>query len=297
MLIHQLDSPRLVRFDDLNPRWGVVPKSTEPGYMRWLVSYGGGPEGYVNYGSETGLLTDYLVVGLMGMPRAQRQFGLHIHTITEIYVILAGHVESLEPEGGGSIAGPMDLVFIPPGAPHCVRTVGAEDVLLLWIHDAQEPNGAARYVDSPDLVGTDFPRARVLAHDALEPSWNGRGAKEPGRMRSTVSYIGGETGQVNFNRGVAEPSSRVALGHTVVPAYNTETSEAWSQTRYCVIVGGRARLAGHPELGDAASLDCFVVPPRCEVGLRSLGPEPLSYLWLMEGVEAQLEPSPEAPQD
>src|ERR1700742_2388688 len=126
-----LTQPAVVRFADLEARWHT-PRATEPGYLRWLVSYVGGPGGHTHPSPETGPLSERYVIGLMGLPAGNRQAGLHIHSVTEIYVLLRGCVKSLEAGGRTLVAGPGDCLRIPAGAPHGVRAVGDNDVLLVW---------------------------------------------------------------------------------------------------------------------------------------------------------------------
>ena len=59
---------------------------------------------------------------------------MHVHSVTEIYVILKGEAESFDGVGNKHRAGPMDCLYIPAGVPHGVRTVGGEDLDLIWLH-------------------------------------------------------------------------------------------------------------------------------------------------------------------
>jgi hypothetical protein len=48
--IEQIVNPptaSIIRYRDLEPQWHV-PGAKEPGFMRWLISWVGGPKGYVN---------------------------------------------------------------------------------------------------------------------------------------------------------------------------------------------------------------------------------------------------------
>jgi hypothetical protein len=85
----------------------------------------------------------------MRMPVGNRQAGVHVHSVTEIYVILRGEVESFDGVGNRHRAGPLDCLYIPAGVPHGVRTVGAVDLELIWVHDAIERVGVSSYLDGP----------------------------------------------------------------------------------------------------------------------------------------------------
>ncbi len=94
-------------------------------FIPLVVLLHGGAEGYLNENRETGLISDRGHAGIMHLTSGCRQFGVHEHTITEIYVILQGEVESIEP-GRTQKAGPLDVLYMPPKAPHAVRASGDE---------------------------------------------------------------------------------------------------------------------------------------------------------------------------
>ena len=146
----------VVRFDSLDPRWGTM-HAREPGHYRWLISYYGGGEGYLNENRSTGLISDRGHAGIMHLTSGCRQFGVHEHTVTEIYVILQGEVESIEP-GRTQKAGPLDALYMPPKAPHAVRASGDEDVVLFFCHDAGEQIGKSIYYDESDDRWSSPPR-------------------------------------------------------------------------------------------------------------------------------------------
>ena len=136
----------IVRHRDLEPFWGVK-RATEPGFMRSLVTWMGGPEGYINTNVAQAISSRHCAVGIMDMAVGNRQPGVHVHTMNEIYVILDGQVESIDGVGNRHIAGPLDCLFIPTGVPHGVRTIGDVDVRLLWINDDLEKWGEAVYLE------------------------------------------------------------------------------------------------------------------------------------------------------
>jgi hypothetical protein len=101
-------SLRIIRNLDLEPAWNVK-QAKEPGFMRSLISWAGGPEGYLNENPEKAVISDRCAVGLMRMPVGNRQAGV----------------------------------------PHAVRTTDDEDLQLIWVHDALEKNGTPVYLDRP----------------------------------------------------------------------------------------------------------------------------------------------------
>jgi len=276
-----LDAPRAVRFDQLRPAWGKAERSDEAGYIRWLLSYVGGPPGWLEERPESGLIGDRSVLGLMGLPAGQRQFGLHCHPTAEIYLILAGRVESIEAEGVRRALGPLDCLYIPPEAPHCVRALGDEDVLLLYAHDDHERLGAARYIEDSDpaLIGP-APHPEVIAIDRLAPRWGAERAREPGHRRWSVSWVGGAEPLLDHNPERSARNQRVALGMTAIEAGGSTPEEAWDAVRYLFVHAGRLAVEGHPELAALGPRDVLVVPPGCACGLRPLGLEPARVLWL-----------------
>lgn len=279
----ELTEPRLVRFEELVPGWNEAKCSTEPGFLRWLSTYVGGPPGYLHEHPAPGLVGRHSVMGIMGLPVGQRQWGLHRHTTTEIYLILRGRVESLEAEGVTQSMGPMDLLYIPADAPHAVRTVGDEDVLLMYVHDEHEALGASRYYadDDPSHARPSI-HPTVVRWDDLEPWWGAPQAKEAGHMRWSVTWVGGGDGRLNLNRGRAAHSDVAALGATVISVANVETPQRWDTVRYIQIVEGRVRVEGHPELGELKPLDVLVVPSGYPHALRPVGVEPATVVWFHE---------------
>ena len=131
-------SIRIVRNRDLEPYWGVF-RAKEPGFMRLLITWMGGPDGTINTNPGVAIESRHCAVGLMDMGPGNRQPGVHTHTMTEIYVILQGMVESFDGVGNRHLAGPLDCLYIPKGVPHGVRTVGDAHVKLLWVNSTTRP--------------------------------------------------------------------------------------------------------------------------------------------------------------
>ncbi len=76
----------LVRDADLEPSWDLK-RATEPGFLRTLTTWVGGPEGYINSNLTASVQSKRCAVGLMRMPVGNRQPGVHVHSITEIYIV------------------------------------------------------------------------------------------------------------------------------------------------------------------------------------------------------------------
>jgi mannose-6-phosphate isomerase-like protein (cupin superfamily) len=289
MKVTELKEPRLIRWRDLAPRW-VVPHSKEPGYLRFNLSYVGGPEGFVNINTETDLISLRTSIGLMWMPAGQRQFGLHRHTVCESYVILQGAVDSLGPSVDADKishdrADTMDCLHMPIGAPHASRTVGDEDVMLLWFHDALERDDAAVYYDEDDPELAGLPATRYVEWKSLEPSWDAPGAKEPGTMQMLTSFIGGAEGHVHHNRAQGIVSDRNAAGTVEIPVGNAEHPQAREMVRYCLVTSGTAAVVDHPEIGVAEKWDMLVMPQNEPFAIRAVGIEPLRMVWILEAPE------------
>lgn len=200
-----------------------------------------------------------------------------------MYQILRGQVESIEGEGQRQRLGPMDVLYIPEQSPHCVRTVGDEDVLLMYVHDEHEPLGASKYVPDgdPSLDDPD-PHPSVIRWDDLAPSWDAPAATEAGHLRWSVSWVGGSDGALNLNPETAARHDRVALGATVITAANAAGPERWDTVRCLQVAKGRVVVEGRPELGLIEPLDVLVVPRGYPHTLRAVGLEGATVIWWHE---------------
>ncbi len=278
-----LAAPVVLRFDDLDRPWDIAPRSNQPGHLRWLMTYVGGPPGHLHEHPETGLVAERAIMGMMGLPVGQRQYGLHRHTTTEIYLVLRGRVESIESQGHRQIAGPLDLLYIPAEAAHAVRTVGDEDALVLFLHDEHERLGESRYVTDDDASLVDDPlRPQLVRWDDLEPWWDAADARTAGRLRWSVAWIAPENGAVAINPGGSAVSPTVAMGATTILASQVAPPASWPLFRYLRVIEGRARIVEHPALGTLEPYDAVIVPPDHVHSLRPVGLDPLRVVWFHE---------------
>jgi mannose-6-phosphate isomerase-like protein (cupin superfamily) len=110
----------IIRYVDLEPQWHV-PGAKEPGFMRYLINWTGGPAGHINPNRGTAVVSENTVVGMMNLPVGQRQKGLHYHSVCEIYIILRGNLEGYDGRGHITRVGPLDCMVIPAGVPRKFR--------------------------------------------------------------------------------------------------------------------------------------------------------------------------------
>ncbi len=270
---------RIVRSDDLEPSW-TVKQAKEPGFMRSLITWVGGPEGFINTNPGVAVETGRCVTGLMRMPPGNRQAGVHVHSVTEVYVILEGRCESFDGEGRRHVAGPLDCLYIPAGVPHGVRTVGHEDLELIWVHDAIERWGVSQYLEGPGPFPAED-EVRLIRIDDLEPQWTAPGANETGTLRWMVNWVAGPDGR-NHNPGVAVINPQLALGLTVVDPWNRHLPRRHGGDESYVVLSGAAIVEIGTERHRIGRLDALHRPAGCEAGLRNAGDAPLYLLWVRD---------------
>lgn len=272
----------IVRYRDLEPTWHV-PGAKEPGFMRWLISWTGGPPGYVNPSKESAVISEKTVSGLMYLPVGQRQKGLHYHSVTEIYIVLKGELTSYDGKGQTHRAGPLDCVYIPKGVPHGVRNSGNVDVELIWVHDGIEKIGTSVYYMDGIVTGPpQVDEISIVNFRDLEPSYEAHRAKEIGVSRSMISWVGGGEGEENYNRGIAVESDKVSIGMTMLqPAQKSVPHLHADAETYVVIQGkGLVNLGKGNEVIER--LDGVYVAPETVHAVRNHGDEPLCLVWIQE---------------
>jgi mannose-6-phosphate isomerase-like protein (cupin superfamily) len=269
---------RIVRFRDLEPTW-TTKQAKEPGFLRWLVTWVGGPVGHINTNPGLAVESTQCAVGMMYLPRGQRQAGRHTHGVTEIYVVLQGHLEGIDASGHPHRAGPMDCTYIPAGCPHGVRNCGMDDVILIWVHDGIERNGTAIYYPD-DHEFTNAPPIKLVRFVDLRPDWSGIGARTPGTMRWSVNWVSHRVGSCNDSPTTTIPSAKVAVGMTVLEPGHSCPAEALPISRTYVVVGGEAIT--DPGSGNTilSRFDGLHVPAGMMVAIGNNGPDPLQMLWV-----------------
>ncbi|KAL3474472.1 RmlC-like cupin domain-containing protein [Aspergillus californicus] len=273
---------KIIRYSDLEPQWHV-PGAKEPGFIRYLISWVGGPPGYVNPNKDVAAISQEVVVGLMNLPMGQKQKGIHYHSVAEIYIILRGELEGYDGTGHITRAGPLDCMYIPAGVPHGVRNRGTGDCDLIWIHDGIEKIGTSVYYmdgEVPDTPQVD--EISVIPFNELEPNYSCPRAKEIEFMRWVVNWVGGPDGFDNFNRGVGVVSDRVAIGTTVLPPGQKSVPYCLQDGEIYVVLRGKALLnlgAGDREMG---TLDGAYIAAGQIHSVRNHGEEPLYLMWVHE---------------
>lgn len=263
---------RIVKNGDLEATWTVL-RAKEPGFMRSLVTWMGGPEGYINTNPGVAVESRHCAVGLMDMGPGNRQPGVHTHTIDEIYVILKGQAESFDGVGNRHLAGPLDCLYIPKGVPHGVRTVGDAPLKLLWVNDDIERWGVSVYAEGAGPHVADD-EVRLIPFATLEPSWNDGRAAQAGSQWWRVRWVTGRRQEPSRNTGAAPSSDRIDLGLTIVEAANRLRETAAVNSLH-VVVRGRCvgQCGGRTEvLGAQDAVYCQAGEP---LDLRALGDEPL----------------------
>jgi mannose-6-phosphate isomerase-like protein (cupin superfamily) len=261
---------RVIRNRDLEPAWTVY-RAKEPGFMRSLITWVGGPEGHVNTNRGSAVESLRGIVGLMRMPVGNRQAGVHVHSITEIYVILKGEVESFDGDGNTHRAGPMDCLYIPAGVPHGVRAVGDTDLELIWLHDAIEREGVSRYLEGSGPFPSED-EVSLISFADLVPSWSGAAA-------GSLSWSARWVVAAGSAPGVSAQNALIEVGVSVIPAWNAPPPETVDCDCTFVVMRGEAiaTLQGKPQA--LGRLDAFHCAAGSRYALRNPSEEALWVLW------------------
>jgi mannose-6-phosphate isomerase-like protein (cupin superfamily) len=264
------DGVQIVRFDALEPSW-AVKRATEPGYMRWLVSWLGGAAGFVNFNPGVALQSDQAAMGFMYMPAGNRQAGLHKHTVAEIYVILQGEIEGFDHTGVSHRAGPLDCIAIPAGVPHGVRTVGTTDLHLVWVHDGPERVGQSVYMDGAS-PGDSADTIQIVHFAGQEPLWTQDDPASSSTACRRIGYLGNGSGEA--------ANTRVRLGLTTIPSGHQHVIDAADHARTAVCTAGRVTAFGRGAPQTFGYLDAVHVPTGVPARFINHANLPARMLWL-----------------
>lgn len=278
---------KIILHSDLEPQWHV-PGAKEPGFIRYLISWVGGPPGYVNPNKEAAAISQDVVVGLMNLPVGQKQKGIHYHSVAEIYVILRGELEGYDANGHITRAGPLDCMYIPAGVPHGVRNCGTEDCDLIWVHDGIEKIGTSVYLmDGQPPEKPQVEQISIIPFTNLEPNYGLPKAKEIEFMRWVVNWVGGPEGYDNFNRSVAAESERVAIGMTVLLPGQKSVPHCLQDGEAYVVMRGKALLNIGKGNQEIKKLDGAYITAGQVHSIRNHGEEPLYLMWVHERPQAK----------
>ena len=206
---------------------------------------------------------------------------MHFHSVAEIYVILKGQVESFDGVGNIHRAGPLNCLYIPAGVPHAVRTIGDEDLQLIWVHDALERNGTSVYLDGPGPFPADD-TVSLIPFLELEPNWGEERAKEPGFLRWVVNWVGGGEGYVNFNPANAMPSDRIGLGLMSLLPGNKEVPHSHPNAEINIVLSGKVATTLDGHVTELGPLDALYCPAGQAHAMRNHGDVPANVLWVSE---------------
>jgi mannose-6-phosphate isomerase-like protein (cupin superfamily) len=271
---------RVIRDRELEPSWDLK-RATEPGFVRSLTTWLGGPEGYINSHLGKSVISDRCAVGLMRMPIGNRQPGVHVHSVTEIYVILKGEVESFDGVGRAHRAGPLDCLYIPAGVPHGVRAVGDHDLELIWLHDGIEKLGVSTYLEGDGP----FPASEevsLISFRHLQPNRSNPRTQEAGFVRWSANWVGGPEGHLNYNRGDAALNDRIGVGLTVILPGSQHVPHSHPDAEIYVLLRGRGVTRIEGELLELGPLDAIYYPAGKVHALKNPGEDPLYVMWVHE---------------
>ena len=268
---------QVIRDRDLEPSWDLK-RAREPGFLRSLTTWVGGPEGCINSNLGHSAISGGCAAGLMRMPVGNRQPGVHVHSVTEIYVILKGEVESFDGVGRAHRAGPLDCLYIPAGVPHGVLAVGHEDLELVWLHDAIERLGVSVYLEGDGP----FPAEReveLIPFRDLRPGHDVARAEAEGW---SVTWVAGPNGSPNHNPGFAVANRCLGVGLTSVAPGGRQDPYRHGGAALGIVLKGRgvARIGG--EAMELGPLDALYCPPPELLEISNATGEPLHVLWVDE---------------
>jgi mannose-6-phosphate isomerase-like protein (cupin superfamily) len=262
---------------DLVPSWDLK-RAREPGFRRSLTTWVGGPEGYINSNLGVSALSRGCAVGLMRMAVGERQPGVHVHSVTEIYVILRGEVESFDGVGRTHRAGRLDCLYIPKAVPHGVRAVGDEDLELIWVHDGIERNGVSVYLEGDGPFAAER-EVELIRFQDLRPAGEARGGSGKGW---SVTWVAGPDGSPDHNPGLAAENGLVGLGMAALPPGVHLEPPRHGGPRLCVVLQGIGTARPGAQAVGLGPLDALYAPAPGAEDIVNAANTPLHVLWVDE---------------
>ncbi|MGE0230204.1 MAG: cupin domain-containing protein [Flavobacteriaceae bacterium] len=125
----------IVRLEDLEPNRNG-PRAREPGFVRWVTSWVGGPPGYVNFNRGAALVSENISTGLLELMPGSKVLPHH-HQDGELYAVISGRLE-VESGAIADVCVARDAAYFPAGAVHAVRNPGPEPTRVLWVYEVPQ---------------------------------------------------------------------------------------------------------------------------------------------------------------
>ncbi len=129
---------RIVRFRDLEPTW-TTKQAKEPGFLRWLVTWVGGPVGHINTSPTTAIPSAKVAVG-MTVLEPGHSCPAEALLISRTYVVVGGEAIT-DPGSGNTILGRFDGLHVPAGMRVAIRNNGPDPLQMLWVDTSPFPAG------------------------------------------------------------------------------------------------------------------------------------------------------------
>jgi mannose-6-phosphate isomerase-like protein (cupin superfamily) len=127
----QNDEIQIISHKDLEPNYSA-PRSKEPEFMRWNVSYVGASSGSLNHNSTQAKESKHIHIGMLALDPAQKEVP-YISETEEVYIVLSGHVIVSAGSEKGRELERLDGLIFHPGEVHALRNYGRETTYILTI--------------------------------------------------------------------------------------------------------------------------------------------------------------------
>lgn len=120
----------LVRFTELEPSWDVK-RATEPGFMRWVVSWLGGPPGFVNFNPGVAADSARTAAGLMGFLPSGNRDAREPEAFDRLFLCVGARIVARHGTGTDALSY-LDAVHVPAGA---FWNPGDGTAPVLWLEE------------------------------------------------------------------------------------------------------------------------------------------------------------------